>query len=223
MASAAVMDQMSFADEDTECERFASNPLARVGALTRKCKDCFRDIQAHARTAVSEEDVMRVIEGNEAIPSLISGEPTAGLYMGGYKAAINEKFLRDAAVGLVVNTAGGLQAFFPTFRPAPLHERLGVKMLQLEWMDSDTQEIRADELDETTAAIASTLQDGRSVLVHCAQGRSRSGTVVVAHISRSQGLAIDGALSLVQSKRSMAQPNANFMRQLASWHQQQQQ
>lgn len=209
--------QMTFADEDVNCARFAANLMARSGTLARKCKECFRDIQEHASTAVSSEDVMRVFESNEAQPSLISGEPACGLFMGGFKAAMNEKFLKDAAVGLVVNVAASLKAFFPRFVPEPLYERLGVRNLVLDWHDSDTQEIRSEDLECALSAITDTLQQGQSVLVHCAQGRSRSGTVVVAYVSRLHGSSIDVALRAVQAKRSMAQPNDNFMRQLEAW------
>merc|ERR1712232_40914 len=63
-------------------------------------------------------------------------------------------------------------------------------------------------------AIQSTLDAGKSVLVHCAQGRSRSGSVVVYYVSRSEKLDIHEALKKVQDKRAMAQPNDHFMKLL---------
>ena len=39
---------------------------------------------------------------------------------------MNEKYLKEADVGLVVNTAGGLETHFPKFRPNELYERLGI-------------------------------------------------------------------------------------------------
>ena len=72
---------------------------------------------------------------------------------------------------------------------------------------------------------------GGSVLVHCAQGRSRSGAVSVAFVATQSLLqmeatveslivrssldsVVDQALRTVQRGRSQAQPNQNFMAQL---------
>merc|ERR1719203_1924288 len=127
---------MTFAANDTLCEQFVSNRLARVGAMMRKCMDCHRDIQEHTRAAVKLEDVMRVIEGNESVPSLVVGAEKEGLFLGGWKAAMNKKFLEDANVGLVVNTAGGLKELFPTFKTDKLYEALAVTALELNWQDT---------------------------------------------------------------------------------------
>ena len=55
------------------------------------------------------------------------------------------------------------------------------------------------------------------VLVHCAQGKSRSGTVSTAYVAAVGGLAVGPALALVQEGRRMAQPNSNFMAQLLAF------
>merc|ERR1719330_379810 len=130
---------------------------------------------------------------------------------------MNRKFLADANVGLVINTAGGLKDLFPTFKTDELYGSLSVTALPLDWQDTESQAIGGAELDEAIAAILSTLSEGRSVLVHCAQGKSRSSTVVVAYVSQIEQLSIDDALRFVQSKRNMAQPNSNFMAQLQEW------
>jgi len=67
--------------------------------------------------------------------------------------------------------------------------------------------------DAPTAPSGPVLRGG-SVLVHCYAGRSRSATIVVAYVAAVQGVSISTALDLVQSRRPVAQPNMNFMRQL---------
>ena len=53
------------------------------------------------------------------------------------------------------------------------------------------------------------------VLVHCAQGRSRSTTVLVAFLVHSgHSPTVDAALAHIQAKRPLAQPNDSFMAQL---------
>lgn len=211
---------MCFAAEDDVCKEFVPNPLAKSGKMARKCKECFRDIQEHCRDAVKPEDVQRVVESNESMPSRVhdvAGPDGPALFLGGWKAAMNEKFMMEAKVGLVVNTAGGLQSIFPTFKPEAMYGKLGIKTVFLDWQDSEDQVVPPEDLAVAAEAITATLAEGRSVLVHCAQGRSRSSTVVVAWLSQAQGLPVDDALKFVQSKRNMAQPNDNFMTQLREW------
>jgi len=62
--------------------------------------------------------------------------------------------------------------------------------------------------------IVDALAGGGRVLVHCEQGRSRSASVVVAHLMQSQNLDVDAALKLVQQQRPHTQPNSGFMHQL---------
>lgn len=207
------MDQMNFSGT-TRCDKFRANPFAKSGAIARKCSDCGCDIQEHAAGAVNEKDVKKVLESVESTPSLICGEPGSGLYQGGWQAAMNEKYLQAANVGLVINTAGGLEDMFPKFRPNALYERLGIGTLKFEWEDSANTTFTSTDIGQARDAIKGMLENGKSVLVHCAQGRSRSGAIVVAYVSQAESLSIDDALERVQDKRVMAQPNDHFMKLL---------
>lgn len=213
MASAS-HSQMTFSGSSS-CERFRANPFAKSGAIARRCNDCGCDIQEHAAAAVDEKAVLKALEAVESVPSLVweaQGGEKCGLYQGGWQAAINEKFLRDNHIGLVINTAGGLESFFPKFKGAQsVYERTGISRLQFEWEDSEHCNFTKEEIDEAVEAIGQTVNGGKSVLVHCAQGRSRSGAVVVAFVSRREQIDIDEALSQVQQKRVMCQPNNHFM------------
>ncbi|PRW33102.1 Dual specificity phosphatase 12 [Chlorella sorokiniana] len=56
---------------------------------------------------------------------------------------------------------------------------------------------------------------GNRVLIHCAQGVSRSAAVAVAYLmARSPGLEPEAALAALRQKYPAASPNAGFMRQL---------
>jgi protein-tyrosine phosphatase len=166
----------------------------------------------HSASAVSNKDVMKVLESVETVPSLIAGSSSNGLYQGGWQAAVNEQFLVESKVGLVINTADALEQLFPKFGAASsLYDRLGIDSLKYAWQDSSSTSFTITDITQATDAIASTLASGKSVLVHCAQGRSRSGTVVVSYISLAENLTVDAALARVQEKRAMAQPNDHFM------------
>jgi hypothetical protein len=60
-------------------------------------------------------------------------------------------------------------------------------------------------------------QAGRRVFVHCRNGVSRSGTVVVAYLMHKNRWTRDAALAFVRSKRPITRPNPAFMELLAEW------
>lgn len=54
-------------------------------------------------------------------------------------------------------------------------------------------------------------------LVHCKMGVSRSASTVMAYAMKEYGWPLEKAYNFVKQKRSVAQPNAGFMRQLAEY------
>jgi len=60
-------------------------------------------------------------------------------------------------------------------------------------------------------------QAGKTVYVHCRNGVSRSGMVVVAYVMYKDKLPRDKALALVRTKRPITRPNPAFMKRLLEW------
>ena len=54
----------------------------------------------------------------------------------------------------------------------------------------------------------------KGILVHCAIGRSRSVSAVAAYVMWHQGITYQKALALIKRKRSAAQPNFGYEKQL---------
>lgn len=80
------------------------------------------------------------------------------------------------------------------------------------WIDTTSQVLEKNELENILQAI---FQCQSNVLVHCAQGKSRSGTICVAFLALLKPtVAIEDLTKEVKSKRAMAEPNPGFMQQL---------
>jgi hypothetical protein len=76
-----------------------------------------------------------------------------------------------------------------------------------------------DWLRQQVGFIAEQRGAGRTVFVHCRNGVSRSGMVVVAYLMARHGWPLDEALTFVRSKRDIVRPNPAFMRLLEEWEQ----
>ncbi|XP_077574456.1 dual specificity protein phosphatase 5 [Stigmatopora nigra] len=57
-------------------------------------------------------------------------------------------------------------------------------------------------------------QSGGKVLVHCEAGISRSPTICMAYITRTQQLKMDAAFDIIKEHRAVISPNLSFMGQL---------
>jgi hypothetical protein len=82
--------------------------------------------------------------------------------------------------------------------------------------DSDGADI-AQFFERTSAFIAEGIATGYSVLVHCQQGVSRSASLILAYLIRSQAMTLKGAYMHLRQRRPTVKPNANFLRQLIEW------
>lgn len=86
---------------------------------------------------------------------------------------------------------------------------------------------KIDDLDEvdilehlpaTSDQIRDALEDGASgVLVHCASGKSRSASVVIAYLMRYERLPYTEAFRQVKLARPVIAPNTGFTQQLV-WY-----
>jgi Dual specificity phosphatase, catalytic domain len=76
-----------------------------------------------------------------------------------------------------------------------------------------------DWLREQVRFIEAQRESGRAVFVHCRNGVSRSGMVVVAYLMSRHRWSRDEALTFVRSRRDIVPPNPAFMRLLQEWEQ----
>ncbi|OCK78047.1 phosphatases II [Lepidopterella palustris CBS 459.81] len=85
-----------------------------------------------------------------------------------------------------------------------------------DWIDAVLKPIESTDQSLSTNVEGENKKAG-GVLVHCTQGISRSGAVVVAYVMRTLSLTYSSALGLVCESRPQVLPNLGFEKQLRIW------
>ncbi|KAF9523155.1 protein-tyrosine phosphatase-like protein [Crepidotus variabilis] len=139
-----------------------------------------------------------------------SPSPSSGsLYLGSL-AAVTEgpASLREAHISHLVQV---LDAPW-----LPLSEKDGFNCYKIPVMDDSSVDLKP-HLEAVCAHIDKVLRSGKSVLVHCQQGVSRSAAIVIAYLIRNHGMSYDSAHALVKRKRACVKPNSGFVVALQEW------
>ncbi|CAI9108347.1 OLC1v1007922C1 [Oldenlandia corymbosa var. corymbosa] len=138
------------------------------------------------------------IRGDD-VPSKIE----EGLYLGSAKAAKNKTALQSLDVTHILTVADSLPPLYPNdfvYKIVDIQDTINTNISQ--------------HFDECVEFIDEAKKNGGSVLVHCAVGKSRSATTVIAYLMKKRGMSLSKALNRVQKKRPVASPNIGFMAQL---------
>lgn len=78
--------------------------------------------------------------------------------------------------------------------------------------DRDNAEI----LWQAVQKVDDLMRDGKTVLVHCTSGLSRSCAVVMGYLAAKRGYTIDGAFDLVRKARPGVMPEQSLLKVLRS-------
>ena len=81
----------------------------------------------------------------------------------------------------------------------------------------DAEAPSIDWLQQMVTFVDEQRKAGRVVYVHCRNGVSRSGLVVIAYIMFKNPWTRDKAMKYVRSKRDIVHPNSAFRKLLHEW------
>jgi len=101
-------------------------------------------------------------------------------------------------------------AVLPLPLPLPPTQCLSIQVLD------DKHANMLQHLDVTRARIDAAVALCQPILVNCAQGKSRSGTIVIDWLMRSRGHTFKQALAICRAQRPCVRPNSGFRHQLCT-------
>lgn len=129
------------------------------------------------------------------------------LFLGSQEHASKLKTLRDFNIDAILNVTTEIENFFPSE---------GFEYCNCPVLDSAVTNIYS--IFEACFAFIDKIRfSGRRLLVHCHAGVSRSTTICVAYLMRTEGLKYEQAMKWVTKCRPVVAPNLGFLSQLMDY------
>lgn len=128
------------------------------------------------------------------------------LFLGSYQDALLEGPNMDILISALS---------VPEYRTLEVEAAHHVEWHKLIVSDTEEEQI-CDYFLQVSAILRKGLQNGKRILVHCAAGKSRSATLVMAHLMLEHKWTRKEAYEYVSRKRLIVEPNDGFMDQLKS-------
>ncbi|XP_065314034.1 uncharacterized protein LOC135923291 [Gordionus sp. m RMFG-2023] len=179
-------------------EELRANRIGYIINVTKEIENFFPDIFFYQNIRVADDELSNLLPHWDKTYKFISRAIKKGQRSGTIRKSPSPTHL----------------SHLPFYNPfsTPLLEK-SEKFHKLNNIDRDKHNIERDTNNSTNNPNTG----NHNILVHCKMGISRSASVVIAYVMKSQRLSYDIALSLVRSKRPCVQPNPNFERQLLTY------
>ncbi|KAF2672650.1 dual specificity protein phosphatase 12 [Microthyrium microscopicum] len=144
--------------------------------------------------------------------SLLDKIPGTNVYIGGIFTLRRKAQLEQASITHVLSVLR-----MPGYLDRDKELFAGYKCMLVEVDDVEDENL-LQHFKATNAFIQNGLDSGGSVLVHCAMGKSRSGTCCVAYMMQKFQISPTEALEQIRQVRPIVEPNEGFMQQLDMYH-----
>lgn len=132
------------------------------------------------------------------------------LYLGSY----HDSYLQESLHFDILVSALSV----PEYRMLEVEALPNVEWHKLIIEDTEENEIR-NYFTKIHAILRNGLREGKRILVHCAAGKSRSATLVMAYLIMENEWTRKEAYEYVSRKRMIIEPNEGFMSQLKALEQ----
>ena len=110
---------------------------------------------------------------------------------------------KERDIQLVVSAVYGCSARFP----------FEMNYVKANLLDKNGEDI-SDDIERIIPIIDNYISSGKSVLIHCMAGKSRSVTIAAAYLMKYQNMNANEALEFIRDKRSFIDPNQGYLNQL---------
>ena len=140
----------------------------------------------------------------DKIPGMNFSHITDDLFIGTTPLVADYDGLRELGIRLIINMR-------LTRGPYPDPHKTPIQLLWLRTIDSPFFPIPIPKLILGAQAALDTIALGGKVYVHCAYGRHR-GPAMGSCVLIAQGYSPEAAMKLVSERRSVADPNVNYIR-----------
>lgn len=130
------------------------------------------------------------------------------LFLGDLWNANNIEFLKANNINVIVCVAKDI-----VFKPEIVENTTIDKYDMEDTLDYDI----SIHLDDITELINHYIIKGKTVLVNCMAGVSRSATITIAYLMRYENMILKEALQFVKERRPIISPNKNFLFKLSDY------
>ncbi|CAF3383825.1 unnamed protein product [Rotaria socialis] len=142
------------------------------------------------------------------IESYPISEIISGLYLGNSRDAEDKNLLQQNQIKLVINISTSIPCYF--------ENENAFEYIRVPCHDSSNQNI-LQYFETTFEYIHQNLSVQKNILVHCQGGVSRSPSFIIGYLMKYHSKTFDEAHQLVKDKRSIINPNLNFLGQLTQY------
>ncbi|CAD8173745.1 unnamed protein product [Paramecium pentaurelia] len=128
-----------------------------------------------------------------------------GLYLGNIESAGNGKLLGHHDIGAILAVMSTKDYTYDA--------HIAHKFIRID----DADFVNLSKYFEEAIDFIDINRQQTNVLVHCHAGVSRSATIVIAYLMKTQNMSLEQAFKHVQNQRRIVNPNPGFMRQLKQY------